>query len=158
MLVNISFQLDTDIPEDVAKLRKLVGLETFPAPAPKVTPKVKALPEETFKPSLPKPKGTTPLEASIGAFVGAAKPAEDIPYDRGGKLPEPTLPTQPALITEPTPKPSAADLREQAVHKATELVTTGQSQRVRDALGSLGAKRVSDLKDDQLEGFLVAVA
>lgn len=50
------------------------------------------------------------------------------------------------------------DLREQAVQKATELVTSGKSATVREALSALGAKRVSDLADDQLEGFLAAVS
>ncbi|HOY80546.1 MAG TPA: hypothetical protein PLB92_00265 [Rhodoglobus sp.] len=50
------------------------------------------------------------------------------------------------------------DLREQAVQKATELVTGGKSATVREALSALGAKRVSDLADDQLEGFLAAVS
>ena len=50
------------------------------------------------------------------------------------------------------------DLREQAVQKATELVTSGKSATVREALGTLGAKRVSDLADDQLEAFLAAVS
>lgn len=50
------------------------------------------------------------------------------------------------------------DLREQAVLMATELVTTGQSQKVRDALAAAGAKRVSDLADGQLAAFLAAVS
>lgn len=50
------------------------------------------------------------------------------------------------------------DLREQAVQKATELVTSGKSAAVREALSGLGAKRVSDLADDQLEAFLATLS
>jgi hypothetical protein len=75
------------------------------------------------------------------------------------KVTEPADPTpEPAEdLIAPAPGPVAADLREQAVHKATELVTTGQSQKVRDALASQSAKRVSDLTDGQLEAFLAAL-
>lgn len=77
----------------------------------------------------------------------------------------------PAKAAAPKPKPEPVkeepaedlisggpDLREQAVQKATELVTGGKSATVREALGTLGAKRVSDLADDQLEAFLAAVS
>lgn len=50
------------------------------------------------------------------------------------------------------------DLREKAVLMATELVTTGRSQEVRDALTAAGAKRVSDLGNGQLAAFLAAVS
>ena len=134
MLVNISFQLDTDVPEDVAKLRKIVGLETTPETAPaQVIPSL--TPDDLPAKVAPKVKAPTPA-------------AEVFPAH-----------TQPALIPEPREAlPGSVSLREQAKTVATELVTTGQSQRVRDALGEFGAKRVSDLKDDQLEAFLVAVA
>jgi len=146
MIVNISFQLDTDIPEDVAKLRKIVGLETAPEPAQKATTRA------------PKKAPT--------------QSAKETQYDLGGTLPTPAAEVFKAVAEEvfpavPSPAsdtdrrealPYSGARREQAVHKATELVTTGQSQRVRDALGLTGAKRVSDLKDDQLEAFLAAVA
>ena len=81
--------------------------------------------------------------------------------------PAPKAPTKakatPPPVKEPEPEPEdlisgGPDLREQAVQKATELVTSGKSAAVREALGSLGAKRVSDLADDQLEAFLASLS
>lgn len=79
--------------------------------------------------------------------------------------PAPKAPTKakatPPPVKEPEPEDlisGGPDLREQAVQKATELVTSGKSAAVREALGSLGAKRVSDLADDQLEAFLASLS
>lgn len=70
-----------------------------------------------------------------------------------------TKATPPIKESEPEDLISGGpDLREQAVQKATELVTSGKSAAVREALSGLGAKRVSDLADDQLEAFLASLS
>lgn len=50
--------------------------------------------------------------------------------------------------------PSEEDLMEQAVAKATELVSNDEADKVRAALKVAGAKRVSELKGDAIQTFL----
>lgn len=95
----------------------------------------------------------------LAAPESVAKPAQ-VAAPEPKAVPKPKAPAKPAAPVQEAPAAAeepAADLRETAVQKATELVTTGQSQKVRDTLAGIGVKRVSDLADDQLEGFLAAL-
>ena len=124
----VNIQLDTSVPEDKEALTQLFGSD-FVKVADK-EPAVTVVRHEA--PAAPAAKKATPPPAKKPEPV-KEEPVED-------------------LIS------GGPDLREQAVQKATELVTSGKSATVREALSALGAKRVSDLADDQLEGFLAAVS
>lgn len=129
MLVRIDF--DSSDPADNAALSRLFGVVTSP-----VVSVTTAVAEEPVKAPAPAPKAAAKPKATPKAEPVVETPAEDDLL--GGSDP--------------------AALREQAVQKATELVTSGQSAKVREALTGFGVKRVSDLADDQLEGFLEVVA
>lgn len=92
------------------------------------------------------------------ANAAAQAPETPAPAPKAAAKPKAAAPKP-----EPAPAPAedlvegSAELREQVVNVATELVSKGQSAKVREALAALEAKRVSDLGDDQLEAFLTAV-
>jgi hypothetical protein len=57
------------------------------------------------------------------------------------------------------PKADVAALREEAVSRATELLADSQADKVRAALTAAGgARKVSELADDQLQKFVDALA
>jgi hypothetical protein len=45
-----------------------------------------------------------------------------------------------------------------AVALATKLVSAGESAKVKQALADAGAKRVSELSDDAIAGFVAALS
>lgn len=67
----------------------------------------------------------------------------------------------PATTSKSKAKPAAAKAEEPegpdlsvAVAKATELVSAGETARVKDALKQVGVSRVSELTEDQVQTFL----
>jgi hypothetical protein len=58
---------------------------------------------------------------------------------------------------EPEPEPEDSDLMEQALARASELLSTDRP-RVMKALKETGAGRVSEIPEDALQGFLDALA
>lgn len=61
---------------------------------------------------------------------------------------------------EPEPEEEASDgpTLEDAVARATELVSEGRAADVKGALQNFGVKRVSELEESQVEAFLEALA
>lgn len=81
----------------------------------------------------------------------AAKPkAKPEPKD-----PEPT--PEPEPVVEAAPARDGEDMRAEAVRRATEMVSSGKAAEVKAALASVGAKKVSELSDDQVGPFLTAI-
>lgn len=65
---------------------------------------------------------------------------------------------------EPEPEPADEDLlggdtptMADAVALATKLVSAGQATKVKEALADAGAKRVSELPEDAIAGFVAAL-
>ena len=90
-------------------------------------------PVETPKPAKPEPKKSEP-KAEDPAEAPAEEPEEDLV---GGEKPK-----------------TMSD----AVAAATELVSSGNAAKVKEALAKVGdVKRVSELKEDQIQKFLKAL-
>lgn len=84
----------------------------------------------------PAPAKATPAKKAAPAKAAPAKPAPEPVEDLlGGD------------------GPTMAD----AVAAATQLVSTGQQQKVKDALTAVGAKRVSEIAEDQIAIFIDAL-
>lgn len=83
--------------------------------------------------------------APAAAKPAAAKPAAAKPE------PEPAAKPEPAAAEDGNP--TMAD----AVARATELVGSGKAAKVKEALASLGAKRVSELEEDKIADFIAAL-
>jgi len=83
-----------------------------------------------------KPKATAPAKKAA-----AAKPA-----------PEPEPEAEEDLLGGDTP--TMAD----AVALATKLVSAGEAAKVKAALADAGAKRVSELDEDKIAGFVAALS
>lgn len=85
----------------------------------------------------------------------------------GGTAPAAAAPKVSAKKTAtPDPEPAAeedlvggdAPTMADAVALATKLVSAGQSAKVKEALADTGAKRVSELSDDAIAGFVAALS
>lgn len=129
--MQITITLDTNelSPQDLAFLRALTGESPAPAAAPKG--------DSDDKPAAPAKKA-------------AAKKTE-------------------TKKTEPEPDADDADAGEdedgeddsflqQAIELATKVVSEGGAKKVKSALDDHGAKRVSELKEDQIESFIAAIS
>ena len=111
-----------------------------PAETPKAEPEEQEAAEE--------PKEETPKAAST--------PKKAAPRDEGPKAEEKA--PEPAPEPEEAPEaPADEDDAAEAVRLATALVHDGRGAEVREALKSVDAKKVSDLKGAALTGFLAAV-
>lgn len=80
-----------------------------------------------------------------------APPADDADDDND------TEPTPPKTRAKKAPAADDDDLMANAVKRATELVSNGQAPKVREALATVGAKRVSELTTKTLPDFLTAL-
>lgn len=58
----------------------------------------------------------------------------------------------------PAPEPEGGDKRKTAIDLGAAALGEGRADDVRAALESLGASRVSQLKDDQLDAFIEALS
>jgi heme-binding NEAT domain protein len=72
-----------------------------------------------------------------------------------------TKKTAPAKKAEPEPEEDlvggSAPVMADAVAAATQLVSSGQAAKVKSALAEVGAKRVSEMSDDDIPAFLAAL-
>lgn len=93
----------------------------------------------------------------------AAEPKKTEPKAKAAPAPE--KPVEAAPEPEEAPEPEAEEPEEDlvggstvtmkdAVARATELVSSGKSAAVREALAKFNAKRVSDVADEDLAGFV----
>ena len=105
-----------------------------PAPKAKAAPKAKPEPKAEAKPE-PEPK------------------AEAKPEPEPEKAPAPKAETKPAPKAETGGKAAVDD----AVARASALLSAGQAARVKEALEALDIQRVSQLKPSQVSDFLKAL-
>lgn len=144
------------------KIIQLVGSEatpvapgTTPASAPSVVVPIKAVPAEEPVAEAPAAKPAPAKKAAP-----AAKPA---PKPEPEPEPEPVVEetveetVEEDLVggeAEPEPEgPTMAD----AVAAATKLVSSGGAPKVKAALGTVGAKRVSEIPVEAISEFLAAL-
>lgn len=90
----------------------------------------------------------------------------------GATAPAPAAPATPApkaskaapAKAEPTPTPAPAAeengavTMEDAVKLATKLVSGGDAAKVKEALGKVGAKRVSEIPEDKVAAFVASLS
>lgn len=119
-----------------------------------------------------------PLSRALLALLedGTApvKTADAAPAEKPAPAPKKTAakPAAKKAAAKPAPEPEPEDDEDEdedimggddaptmddAVARATELVGKGKSAQVKAALAEVGAKRVSDLSDDQVPAFLAAL-
>jgi hypothetical protein len=126
--MKIDLHLDTNDPADAKLIDQLFGRATA-----QTTPTTQATPASA--PEVPKP----PKKAAAA--------------------PKPPL----AAVPDPEPEPEVETTAEggytqqDAVRIATDLVSAGNSAKVKDALAAVGAKRVSEVGEDQLPEFIDAL-
>lgn len=146
-----SITLTLDLPlshDDLAVLASLIGVS--PAKLTEAGPAeaelAKSAEDEPAEP--PKKKRGRPTKAEAEAKAEAAKAAEAEPTE--------------AKPDEPTEaKPASSDdasRMDEAVTRASELLSQGRAGDVKAALGDLGVSRVSQLKPAQIDEFLAALS
>lgn len=93
--------------------------------------------------------------AKVLEIIGETPEAEEAPKAAA----KPKGKAKPAPAPEPE-EDEATDgpTLEDAVARASELVAEGRANDVRGALANLGVKRVSELEESQVAGFLEALA
>lgn len=84
--------------------------------------------------------------------------SQDDPAARQYEEEAPTPRKSRAKAADPEPEPDAEPTMEDAVARATELVSEGRTADVKGALANLGVKRVSELEESQIAEFLEAVS
>lgn len=98
------------------------------------------------------------LKALIGETETFAAPVKE-------QAEKPT-PAKKAPAKKAEPEPEEEDLvgdkqavrtKEDAIKKATELVSQGKTPQVKKALAAVGAKKVSEIQEDQVEEFFAAL-
>lgn len=128
--------LSGNAPAAAAAASVPAAAKAAPAPAAAAKP-------ATRRPAAAKAKAPEPVEEAADEDEGPAAALEEDDAD------EDLLGAAPA-------KAKAATL-EEAVAAATDLVSNGEQARVKEALSSLGAKRVSELKGAKIGQFLAAL-
>lgn len=98
--------------------------------------------------------------AEQGEPTGDTEPEPEAPAPTPAKAPAKKAAPAKAAPAKPAPEP-VEDLlggdgptMADAVAAATQLVSTGNQQKVKDALAAVGAKRVSEIAEDQIALFL----
>lgn len=101
---------------------------------------------EDGTPALPTPaEKPAPVAKKAAPAPAKASPA------KATKAPEPD-------VEEDEDASDDAPTKQDAVDRATELVSTGKAAQVKAALNAAGVKRVSELKDADIPAFLDALA
>lgn len=137
---NIILNLELPLsPEDKETLLSLAGEHPDTAPHTNiVVNSPQAKPEEPKPKAKPGPKPKTKPE-----------PAKEEPAPE----PEPELPKEETPADPETPTSDGPTLQD-AVGRASELLSDGRADDVKAALASLGVQRVSQLKAEQVPDFL----
>lgn len=105
------------------------------------------------------PAEPAPAPAKAAPAKKAAPKAEPKPEPAEAPSPAP----EPEAQAEATPEPeedllgAEAPTMADAVAAATKLVSSGGAAKVKEALGTVGAKRVSEVPADQIAAFLDAL-
>jgi len=101
-------------------------------------------------------KAVVTLGASGAAAVEApaATPAKRAPATKAAPSPEP----EPASEESPSSDTTTEALRDAVAARASELLSSGQRDTVVAALKGVGAGRVSEVEDADLQAFLDAIA
>lgn len=129
--------------------------------------------EITITLSTPLSDGDREILAALAGQTVSVELAETEPENPARAPRKSTAPkaTEPEDDAKPAPAKKAAakkapakpaddgddDLMSQAVSRATELVSSGQAPKVKAALATVGAKRVSELTAKTLPDFLSAL-
>lgn len=111
------------------------------------------------------------LDIDMLAFLAGQEPAQDTPEPEAEKPAPKKAPAKKAApakkpVEVKDPEPEADDEPEadgdaptmsDAVAAATQLVSSGKSAKVKAALESVGAKRVSEMDESDVPAFLAAL-
>lgn len=88
--------------------------------------------------------------------------AEPAPPVKAAPAPKPVKAPKPEPVVEAEPEDDdllgAAPTMSDAVAAATNLVSAGHAAKVKEALTTLGVKRVSEVKEEDISVFLAALA
>lgn len=111
------------------------------------------------------------LDIAMLAFLAEQEPTAEVAEEPEPE-PAPTKPAKAASKPKPEPEPEVEEPAEEpeedlisgdaptmsdAVAAATELVSDGKAALVKEALASVGAKRVSELAEGDIAAFLAAL-
>lgn len=96
--------------------------------------------------------------AMLSFLAEQGEPAEE-PEPEPAKKAAPAKKATKAKKADPEPEPEpdeddAAPTMSDAVAAATQLVSSGEASKVKAALTAVGAKRVSEMKDEDIPAFL----
>lgn len=142
--MQITFDTSAISPIDQRIIALLAGSD-WPA-ALAAAPAVKEAPAETVAPD-------SAVVEQVAPVVKKAAPAKKAPKPEPAEEPAP-------VVEEETPAEAEADAptMADAVAAATKLVSSGNAGKVKEALASVGAKRVSEVAEDKIGAFLTALA
>lgn len=150
-VINISLDTATAGAKDARVLKALAdALSNITPEAPAYVPEVAASEGNTDEaPETPKRTRRTRAQIEADNAKAAAEAAKD---EEPEDAPEPEADDEDDDLLG-----GGAPTLEDAVAKATELVSTGKSAVVKAALAEAKAKRVNELKGDQIQKFLDAL-
>lgn len=112
----------------------------------------------------------------LAVLAGDAAPASDAPAQEATKAEKPAPAAKKAApapkAAKPAPEPETeeetpeeepeetgdAPTKEQAIEMATKLVAGGEAAKVKAALTEVGAKKVSELTDDNVAEFIAKIS
>lgn len=102
----------------------------------------------------------------LQALVGVEASSSPVSQPKAKTAPAPKVKAEPvaeepepvAEEPEPETEPVAEVTMKDAVALATKLVSDGQAVKVKAALGKLGAKRVSELTDEDVPKFVASLS
>lgn len=98
----------------------------------------------------------TPTEKSmLRLLLGEGASAPSAPSEAKAAPPAAEKPAPAPKDPQPAPaRENATELREQAAQLGQQLVSDGKADLVRAALKTTGARRVTEIPEDRLPGFL----
>lgn len=92
------------------------------------------------------------------AAPAAAPAAKGAPKAKAAPKAEEPVEEPEEAVEEDQGETGTDDTMEAAVALATKLVSSGQAAKVKAALSEAGAKRVSELKDEDIPSFIAALS
>lgn len=95
--------------------------------------------------------------AMLSFLAEQGEVAEEEPEPEPAKPAKKAAPAAPAKKEPESEDDDAAPTMSDAVAAATQLVSSGEAAKVKAALSEVGAKRVSEMKEDDIPAFLAAL-
>ena len=112
----------------------------------------------TVTPAPPEEPKKAPAKKAPVKKAAAPEPDDEPDEFASDEAVKESAPKKKAPVKKADPEPEGGDKRKTAIDLGAAALGEGRADDVRAALESLGASRVSQLKDDQLDAFIEALS